>query len=165
MIPITGDSSVGSFFGAIHNSELSPKTLRFSTTETIAMAISKVQLLLSSFRSLVSNPSWLPQNSRCLEFPISLMEPSRSSASFAVTVNWISGENILPSLKVWFTRMFKLRSLPTYMRFRSFTGKIWWSLSRTNSPLGLNLISNSGNRCIDIKKLFPRVTDVMIFRN
>jgi len=165
MIPITGDSSVGNFFEVIYNSELSPKTSRFSTTETIAMATSKVQLLLSSFRRLGLNPFWLPRNSRCLKSLISLMGPSRSSASSAVIVNWIFGENILSSPKVWFTRMFELRSLPTYTRYRSFMGRTWWPLSRINSPLGLTLISNLGNRCIDIKNLFPRVTDVLIFRS
>ena len=129
------------------------------------MATSKAQPLLSSLRRPALDPFWLLPNSRCQKSPISLMGLSRSFVSFAVIVNWISGENILNYLRAWFTRMFELKSLPTYMRFRSFMGRIWWPLSLTISRLGSILISNLGNRCLDIKTLRYRVTDVLIFRN
>jgi len=164
MIPITDDSSVGNGSEVMYNSGLSPKTLRFSTTGTIAMAISKAQPLFSFLRRPALNPFWLLPNSRCLKSPISLMGLSRSFASFAVIVDWISGENILNCLRAWFTRMFELKSLPTYMKFRSFMERIWWSLSPTIFPLGLTLIPDLGKRCPDIKTLCPRVNDVLIFR-
>ena len=165
MIPITDDSSVGNGSEVMYIFGLSPKTLRFSTTGTIAMAISKAQPLLSSLRRTALDPFWLLPNSRCQKFPISLMGLSRSFDSFAAIVNWISGENILNYPRAWFIRMFELKSLPTYMRFRSFMGRIWWPLSLTIFRLGSILISNLGNRCLDIKTLRYRVTDVLIFRN
>jgi hypothetical protein len=164
MIPITDDFSVGNGFEVMYISGLSPKTLRFSTTGTIAMAISKVQPLLSSLRRPALDPFWLLPNSRCQKSPISLMGLSRSFASFAVIVNWISGENILNYLRARFTRMFELKSLPTYTRFRSFMGRIGWRLSLTPFLLGSTPIPNLGNRCLDIKTLRYRVTDVLIFR-
>jgi hypothetical protein len=90
---------------------------------------------------------------------------SRSFASFAVTVNWISGENILNCPRVWFIRMFELKLLPIYMRFRSFMERIWWTLSHTISLLGSTQIPDSGKRSPDIKTVYPRVNDVLIFRN
>jgi len=165
MIPITDDSSVDNFFKVIGNSGLSPKTLNFFITGTIAMAISKAQPLLSFLRRPALNPFWPLLNSPYLKSPISLMGSSRSFDSFAVIVNWISGDNILNYPKVWFTPMFELKLLPTYRKCRSFMERIWCSLSRTSSPLGSTLIPNLGNRCPDIKKLYSRVTDVLIFRN
>ncbi len=153
MTPIIDDSSAGNFSEVMCNFGLSPKTLSFSTTETIAMAISKDQPLLSFLRRPALNPFWLLLNSRYQKSPISLMGASRSSVSFAVIVNWISGENILSYPKVWFTPMFEQKLLPTYMKYRSFMERIWCSLSRTFSLRGLTLIPNSGNRCLDIKKL------------
>lgn len=164
MIPITDDSSVGNGSEVMYNSGLSPKTLRFSTTGTIAMATSKAQPLFSFLRRLALNLFWLLLSSRCLKFPISLMGLSRSFASFAVIENWISGVNIFNSPRIRFTRMFELKSLLTYMRFRSFRGRIWWSSSPTIFPLGLTLIPDLGKRCPDIKTLCPRVNDVLIFR-
>lgn len=80
-------------------------------------------------------PLWPRQNSRYLKSPISLTGSSRSFDSFGVIVYRISGENILDCPKVWFTPMFELKSLPTYMKYRSFMERIWCSLSRTSSPL------------------------------
>jgi len=164
MIPITDGSFAGNFFEVTGNSGLSPKTLNFFITGIIAMVISKGQPLPSFWRKLVLNLFWPRQNSRYLKSPISLTGSYRSFDSFAVIVNWISGENILNYPKVWFTPMFEQKLLPTYMKYRSFMERIWCSLSRTNSPLGLTLIPNLGNRCLDIKKLYIRVTDVLIFR-
>jgi hypothetical protein len=50
------------------------------------------------------------------------------------------------------------------MRFKSFMRRIWWSLSRTSFPLGSTQIPNLGKRCLDIKILYLRVNDVLIFR-
>ncbi len=163
MIPITDDSSVGNGSEVMYNSGLSPKTLRFSTTGTIAMAISKAQPLLSFLRKPALAHFWHLPNSRCLKFPISLMGLSRSFASFAVIENWISGVNIFNFPRIRFTRMFELKSLLTYMRFRSFRGRIWWPFSPTISRPGSTLISNLGNLYPDIKTLCSRVTDVLIF--
>ena len=164
MIPITDDSLVGNGFEVINNSELSPKTLRFSITGTIAIATSKAQPLFSSFRTPALDPFLPLLSSRCLKSRISPMGPSPLSVSSAVTVNWISGENIFNSLKKWFIPMSEQKSLLTYMRFRSFMVRIWWSLSLTTSRLGSILIPDLGNRCPDIKKFCSRVTDVLIFK-
>ena len=116
---------------------------------------SKAQPLFSFLRRLALNLFWFLLSSRCLKSPISLMGLSRSFASFAVIVNWISGENILNCLRAWFTRMLELKSLPNYMRFRSFMERIWWSSSPTIFPLGLTLIPDLGKRYPDIKTLCP----------
>lgn len=128
------------------------------------MAISKAQSLSSFLKRPALDPFWLLPNSRCLKSPLSLMGRSRSFVSFAVIVNWISGENILNYLRAWFTPKFELKSLPTFMRFSSFMERIWYSLSPTIFPLGSTLISNLGNRWFDNKPLRCRVTDVLTFR-
>lgn len=147
MIPTIEGSLEGNGFGAIVNSDPSPRTLNSSTTRAIGIAALKARLLSKSFKREAISPSCRPPNSVCQRSIIFRMEPSHSSGLSEVTESWISLENTLSFLKTLSIRMSELKLLPAYIKFKSILGTIWSPLCLINYPNGLPQIPK---RVIDV---------------